>query len=247
MGMWQSKYIPIPTHEHALRATLRILEQHTRALIVGRPGLGKTTLATELTRRLSAPNCVVALARGGDPPMQQIASLARALGAHGSVREIPAAWEVFAKAVRVCMLQEQRVVLAIDDADKAQDLSQLQDLVDRLDPHQRHIRLVLTARRALPVTFAGRRQDATDLCVRLSPLTRSEAVTLVDGIHALQPSQPPPPTRAEITRVHALRRGVPGRILREFSRGFASSPGLGHLGQPPPPAPETRNTAPHAA
>jgi MSHA biogenesis protein MshM len=209
-----AQFVSTPTHSETVARLVHAIATSQRSAVLRAPaGLGKTMVLTQViaeARRLARR---VAVAGSPVSGSSLWADLAEGLGLRVPLDASRSrAWRRLSDAVRLCSLQGQPVVLAIDDC------HYLTEIDDQLDL-SRLVHVCVGAK--LTVIQVGREVDADDttplgweLAVRLPPLTRNEAEFYVLTKLAAAGRRAPTFTTHALTRVHALSRGVPRGIDR---------------------------------
>jgi type II secretory pathway predicted ATPase ExeA len=209
-------YVPTPTHAEAVARLAHVIDAGQRSASLRAPGgLGKSFVLRQALAQARRRNCRVALVNSPTSSTSLLADLAALLAHERPMNTSRAqAWSRLADAVRLCFLQGQSVVLAVDDCDRlpdARDQLELARLVHVLPSSQGRL-TVIQVSRELSSTAAHRTE--WELAIRLAPLTRSEAEEFVRTKLRAAGRDEPAFAPAALTSLHALSSGVPRGIDR---------------------------------
>jgi len=223
-------YAPLAGHEEAIARLVHAIEaSQGPAVLIAGAGLGKTTTLRRALAESRNARRRVALATNPLDGLSLWNELADRLGAPPAEpsRDRAAAWRALERAARVCSLQGQRVVFAIDGAENLMDAASWRD-IERLA-------LIDGGRDSPPALILTARDDMArdaplpwSLSIKLTSLTRGEtdrylAAKLADAGGSERLFTP----RA-IVRLHAASMGVPRGLDRLASMALraAASRGL---------------------
>lgn len=203
--------LALPSHLALLDRAISAIETGTRHVAVsGASGVGKSTLLESLAQHARAPECFVVYVHADPDEDALIGQIARLFRAPWSRAD---AWDKVDAAVQTRALQRQRMIVAIDNAHMLADPTFITRLI-RLSPKLRMLSVVSTwlsnARHTERAAALGTRDTAH---LQLLPLTRAEGDWLISERARRQyPAIAFAPDAS--TRIHALARGIPARIVQ---------------------------------
>ncbi|MBX6314172.1 MAG: type II secretory pathway protein ExeA [Isosphaeraceae bacterium] len=207
-------YVATPVHAEAEARLVHALTSGDRRVVLrAEAGLGKSLLLARVLDRVREPTRRVVRVASPTDGASLFAACAEGLG--GRLPPDPGrprAWRALADAARLCRLQGQAIVLAVDDdqgLNRPEDRLDLDRLV-HLDPHPEARVSVLRVGRL----SEEEPSDPWELVIRLLPLTRSEAEQYLSAKLAAAGRDEPTFTPRALTRLHALSGGVPRGLDR---------------------------------
>jgi type II secretory pathway predicted ATPase ExeA len=210
-------YVALPGHEEAVARLHHLVVSGQRwGILSGRPGMGKTRVLRRALAEVRGPSRRIALASGAWDASAIYARLAEGLGSRAVASpDLGGAWRALEHSIRLCVVQNLQVVLAVDDCqvvlagETGKDLLRLRSLGESQAGCVTILIVVGDGSTEPPDAFVE-----WSLAVRLGPISRSDAGRYLAerlagaGCHDVLFSP-----RA-ITRLHLLSQGTPRGLDR---------------------------------
>jgi type II secretory pathway predicted ATPase ExeA len=211
-------FVPLPGHEEAVARLVYAIETRDRlSVLSGPPGVGKSRVLAQALHETRAPLRRVSMVNSPMDRADLFAGLARGLGIRQVQHSTGLAdgWHLLQRGIRVFAHQRFQAVLVVENAHflvesgKNGDLERLVHLGEFADGVVTV--LLVTSGEVTPENLVS---GLRTLCIRLKPLTRSEAGTYLAAKLAATGCDGNLFSPRAVTRLHALSGGIPSGLDR---------------------------------
>lgn len=213
-----TSFVPLPGHEEAVaRLSYSIEAKHRLAVLSGPTGVGKSRVLAQALHETRSPLRRVSMVKSPMDGADLFAGLARGLGVRQTQQpaSLVDGWHWLQRGIRIFSHQGFQAVLVVENAQLLVQSSENADL-ERLT-HLGELAdgavtvLLVTSGDLTPESLAS---GLCPLCIRLKPLTRSEAGTYLTAKLAAAGCDCALFTPRAVTRLHALSGGIPSGLNR---------------------------------